>query len=81
MTWTKTKAQIRHAKARAEQRYGIKLTDSVYYAIRDRIIKNKSEPVKRKSYRVTIHRVKYKNIEFKVAYDKERKTIITFLKP
>lgn len=77
---TKTRAQIKHALMRAKERYNLNLTLQEYFAIRNKILRNESEPIKRKSNRASIHKVLYRDIELKVAYDTTRHTIVTFLR-
>ena len=77
---TKKKAQFRHAQRRAKQRYGLNLTASTYNAIKNRIVTNRSVPVKRKSSRITIHLVDYGDSTYKVVYDSLRHSIVTFLR-
>jgi hypothetical protein len=79
MAKTKEQCQIRHAKLRAHERYGLRLTDHEYTNICHSIRKGSGKIIFKQSNRVTIHKLIWKEIEMTVAYDKARGTIITFL--
>lgn len=76
---TKKKCQIRHSKKRSIERYGVELSNKDLEQIVSIIQKGGGRFLMRDSNRVTIWAVPYLNREFKVAYDKERKTIATCL--
>jgi len=78
-TRSKASAQRMHAKRRAYERYGVSLNRTVYHQLVQKIIHQDAQFLKRQSLRVTLHRVEHDGIEYTVAYDKLRKTIITCL--
>lgn len=75
----KAQAQNRHAAQRALERYGIELNRHK----RDQIIKmiqtGDAECVRKQSHRVSIFSVQFENQEVIVVYDKQRKTLASFL--
>lgn len=79
MSKTKKNGQIKHAKMRALERYGLDLSDDEYYQIRNLITGNKSKPLHRQSNRVALHEVEWNNTKMIVVYDSKRKTIVSFL--
>jgi hypothetical protein len=68
-----------HAKKRALMRFGLTLNRNDLGEIVQMILHNKSIPIRKQSNRVSIHRIFYKGIRAKVAYDKKRQSIITFM--
>ena len=70
-----------HAKTRAAQRYHASLNREDLFAIVQLIQANQSVRIEKKTNRITIHKVMYKEKEFIVAYDKSRKSIASFLPP
>ncbi|EFK97107.1 hypothetical protein LDC_0880 [sediment metagenome] len=79
MAQTKEKAQIRHAKMRASERYGLNLSDHEYFNLCNIIRKGGARIVDKQSNRVSIHELSWKNIDMTVVYDKLRGTIVSFL--
>lgn len=79
MAKTKEDCQIRHAKLRAMQRYGLRLTDHEYTNLCHMIRKGTGKIIFKQSNRVTVHKLEWKEIEMTVVYDKVRGTIVTFL--
>ena len=76
---SKKKGQRSHAKQRAKSRFGIDLNQHQYQELIEKIQAGRVESSKRLSLRVTEHIIEYQGKEMKVLYDKQRKTIITFL--
>lgn len=79
MSPSKAKAQRKHAKRRARERYGLDLTSHDFQMIINAIRKRKSIPIKRQSCRISHHMVLYKRRWLRVVYDKNRRQIVTFL--
>lgn len=79
MAKTKEDCQVRHAKLRALERYDIRLTDHEYKNLCHMIQIGSSKIIEKQSNRATVHLIEWNNIKMKVVYDKERKTIVTFL--
>lgn len=75
----KTKSCIIHARKRALERYDLKVDRKLLNLFVNQIKSNKAIFFKRRSNRVTNWIIKYKNEDYLVSYDKQRKTIITFL--
>ena len=78
---TKKQNQIHHALLRAAERFGLKLCRSDLDDIRGMICKNKATFVGRTSLRVSVWDVAVRGIACRVVYDRNRKTIVTFLQP
>lgn len=81
---TKTKksklaCQKIHAKKRARQRHGIILSDRGIQTIVTTIQNGQAELIERQSMRVGIYKVSYDGYDFKVVYDRKRKTLATVL--
>ena len=75
----KAQGERQHARRRAEERYDIDYNRHARRDIIAAIQKNKGILVKRQSQRVTLWYVEYNGEYVKVAYDRNRKEIITFL--
>ena len=77
---SKKESQIKHAIKRAKQRFELSLTKTDLIDI-VRNIQNNIDCVfiKKQSNRVSIFIIKYKDQQYRVVYDKERKSIVTFL--
>jgi IS30 family transposase len=76
----KKKALKAHSFRRAVERYDLDLTDELRQEIIGQITSNKSSPVEVQSHRVTIHDVELEDGTIvRVAYDKKRGQLITFL--
>jgi hypothetical protein len=87
---TKAKSQRKHAKRRAQERYGLWLTDSQINSITQMIRTGQAVPVERQSRRVSIYDLKVARpqdligdnsepVPVRVAFDYTRNEIITFL--
>lgn len=79
MSKTKEVSQVNHARIRANQRYGINLSEHDYNAMCSIIDKGDSIIVNKQSNRITIHQLNWNDQKIHVAYDKIRQTIVTFL--
>jgi len=78
----KKKNQMKHAKLRAGERYGIELKPNAYQTLLMMIwkpVKGKSAFLKRQSNRVTLWALFYEDQWLPVVYDSIRKTIVTIL--
>jgi len=76
---TKASCQRRHARNRALQRFDLELTRKDLDFLVQQIQDNKAKFVERQSHRVSVFKILYKEKDMKVVYDKQRKTIVTFL--
>lgn len=79
----KRKCQMRHARNRALERYGIDLSGQDYEEI-IKLIQDDKRPAKvlfKESNRLTHFEVRWRGHKLKVVYDKQRKSIATFLPP
>lgn len=77
----KTINQRIHAKTRAIERYNTFLNRNDLFAIVKLIQENKSIPIAKKTNRITIHKINYKEVDLVVAYDKSRGSVASFLPP
>lgn len=75
----KSVCQRIHAKRRAEERYALELNRDDLRNIVQRIQQNQATHVEKQSHRVSVFDLTYNNIDVRVVYDKNRKTIVTFL--
>ncbi len=78
---SKKQNQIRHALYRAAERFGLTLTPADLDDIRGAICKGKATFVGRTSLRVSIWDIKVRGTPCRVVYDRNHKTIVTFLPP
>ena len=69
----------RHAKLRFSQRVGGTLDEQTLQSLITKIQNGEAELVDKQSNRVTVWRIEINNEFFNVFYDKQRKTIITFI--
>lgn len=77
----KARALLRHAKRRANTRYGLDLTNNDLQEIVRLIKQQKAKFIERQSLRVTHWEVEYKGETLRAVYDKRRSQIVTFLPP
>jgi len=75
----KEKALRVHSWRRALERYGLDLTDELRKEIIDQIRSGKSTAVEKQSERLSIHDVHVAGQRVRVAYDKSRGALVTFL--
>lgn len=75
----KEKALRVHSWRRAHERYGLDLTDELREEIISQIRTGKSIAVEKQSERVSVHDVHVAGQVVRVAYDKSRGQLITFL--
>lgn len=75
----KVEAERVHAKRRAKERFGLNLTKDVRDLLRGKIKRGEGTFISRRSRRISIWRISYENIFYRVVYDKDRHEIVTFL--
>lgn len=75
----KKKAQSIHAKRRANQRYDLTLSSKDLKEVVKRIQAGNATFIRRDSLRVTVWKILIHDTIVKVAYDRIRKQIVTFL--
>lgn len=68
-----------HAKKRALQRFGLELNRHDLRELVNMILTGKTLSVSKKSNRISIATLNYRDIIFDVVFDKKRKLITTFL--
>lgn len=78
-TGDKKRAEIKHALRRAMERYGLHLTEQDLNLIRKAIQAGASQCVNKQTWRVSVHDLRYMDTDIRVVYDKERKSIVSFL--
>lgn len=76
---SKKKSQKKHAKRRAFERYGIVLNEDELKQIASYIRKGKADLIRKRSNRVSVYMVRWKDKSYPVVYDRLRRTIVTFL--
>lgn len=76
---SKAKAQRRHARARALERYGVEVGPDTLRRIIADIQGGRSVVVQKQSLRVTVHDVEVDGTRMRVVYDRQRKELATFL--
>lgn len=75
----KKKAQRIHAKRRALERYGLEVTEEVRDNLKSKVARGDGVFLYRTSRRVSVWELTLEGNEYRIAYDKNRKEIITFL--
>jgi hypothetical protein len=75
----KRAAQVRHAKRRAGERYGLHLNDNDLHEITRMVQNGEGTFVERQSVRVTLWDLLWQGVPVRIAYDGERHTPVTFL--
>lgn len=76
---TKKDNQIAHAKKRAAERYGLVLNRREYMEVVNLIQDGKAQFMYRTSNRLAVFSLTYMETDVVVVYDKQRKTVVTFL--
>lgn len=77
---SKKKAQKRHAKIRAIQRYNLPFTKDVEKEILNALANNRTKHIVKQSNRVSIHEYTFNdNKTVRFVYDRLRKTIVSFI--
>lgn len=75
----KVLGERRHAIKRCRQRFGINLTTREYEDISGQIKRGQSTFIEQQTNRVTLHIVEFNGVKARVAFDKKRSQIITFM--
>lgn len=78
-TRSKAKSQTIHAKQRALQRYGIQFSDTDLDKMVKIIQENKTISSEKQTNRLRDVRLIYEEENYRLIYDRQRKTIVTFL--
>lgn len=73
--------QISHFITRAKERYNLELTKEDVLRISYKIQIGKSVPIVKKSNRISLQEVKYKDVWIRVAYDSRSHLVVTALEP
>jgi hypothetical protein len=76
---SKAKAQRKHARVRAMERYGMEVGPATRRRIIAAIQGGSSFVVRKQSLRVTVHDVDLDETRVRVVYDRQRKELVTFL--
>lgn len=76
---SKRAAQYEHARRRAMNRFGLKLTKQIHNEIVSKIYLNGSTLVEKQSNRISVHDVEVGDETYRVVYDCVRKVLVTFL--
>ena len=76
---SKAKAQRNHAKKRSVERFGAAIGDTGLAKIVAQIQNGQAKFVERQSLRISVWEIDYHGQRCNVVYDKQRKTIVTFL--
>lgn len=74
---SKAKAQQRHARRRARERFGIEFTQQVEEDVVKRIQAGEATLARKQSNRVSVFFLDIQGQEMAVVYDKQRKTVVT----
>jgi hypothetical protein len=76
----KRQTQIKHAKRRSWERFGITMTPQLQAALVEQISSGKASVVERQSNRVTVHRVTLPDGQVaRAVYDARTKVVVTLL--
>jgi hypothetical protein len=73
--------RLQHARVRAQERYGLALTDENVLFLAREIRRNNSYCVHRRSNYCSIHRVEWRGRALYALYTSESNEILTFLAP
>ena len=76
----KAASQTLHAKRRALERFGIRLSDKGVAELIQTIQSNGAQFVRRESNRVAVYRMEIDGASALVVYDRSRKTIVTVMR-
>ena len=76
---SKSVAERRHALQRFGERMGFGLSSETYNSLVEQIQQGKATFVRKQSNRVTVWRLYYEGKPVRVAYDKQRHLIVTFM--
>ena len=76
---SKSKRQKKHFKFRCLQRHGLVITNQQYTKLIENIQIGNAEFIEKQSNRVSVFRVKIDEKNFRVIYDKQRKTLVSAL--
>jgi hypothetical protein len=76
---TKADAQRIHAERRCFERYGAHLTDVMHEALVRQIQRGDAKLLEKQSLRLSLYRVSWEGEPMRVVYDRNRKTLVTFL--
>ena len=76
---TKKGCQEHHARTRARERYGIHLDENRMQETIRRIQAGEAVLIERQSLRLAVYDVEVQEQLCRVVYDRERKTLVTFL--
>lgn len=71
--------RLRHAKRRAWERFGWNLSDAELRGLANRVRRREASFVEKQSNRVSLFDLRYRGKTCRVAYDKSRQSILTFL--
>lgn len=74
----KAQSQRVHAKRRLDERYGMEINRHQIRDLVAQIQSGKAEHVETQTNRLSIKTVCFNGVKIPVAYDKQRKTIVTF---
>ena len=75
----KAQSQRAHAKRRARERYGLHINRDLYRELVQRIQLGRARIIERQSNRIAVHLLEIDGVQYPVAYDNQRQTIVTFL--
>jgi hypothetical protein len=76
---SKEVAQRHHAKLRAEERYGLHLSNSDLNGIKNQIQEGTAQFMERQTNRVSVFSVTMNNCSMPVVYDNQRHQVVSFL--
>jgi len=77
---TKLKCEHLHCKRRALERFGLALNHKDLAIMARMIQDHKGDFIKRRSCRITLWKLNYKDMEMTAVYDKNRKSVVTVMK-
>ena len=79
MLVSKASCQRRHAKRRAQERYGLTLNRAELERLVRRIQHGEATVLERQSHRISVFGLIVQGVSVRVVYDAKRKTIVSFL--
>ena len=72
-------SQMKHAKRRFLERYGMRVHESDLNHIKNLITSGQSKCVETQTIRVSLHDIEFRGETCRVAYDKQRQVVVTVL--
>lgn len=77
----KAECQKRHFKRRMQERFGLSITDAVYYQMRGQVKNGGAKFLRKTNNRLSVFELTFQGHTMRVVYDSVNKTLVTALLP